>query len=53
MLLCVSKERLKALYRLVHDIHDERQRSEHNLNSIEKAHEKISAEERVSPHYQV
>lgn len=46
------QERLKALYRLVHDIHEERQRSEHNLNSIEKAHEKISAEERVSPHYQ-
>ncbi|XP_026285359.1 SAGA-associated factor 29 isoform X2 [Frankliniella occidentalis] len=47
------QERLKALYRLVHDIHDERQQSEHNLNSIEKAHEKISAEERVSPQYQL
>ncbi|XP_069681870.1 SAGA-associated factor 29 isoform X1 [Periplaneta americana] len=46
------QERLKALYRLVHDIEDERTRSEHNLNNITKAHEKINQEEKVSPYYQ-
>jgi len=47
------QERLKALYHLVHEIHQERRRSEQNLNSIEKAHENISVEEKVTPYYQV
>ncbi|XP_067004021.1 SAGA-associated factor 29 isoform X2 [Anabrus simplex] len=46
------QERLKALYRLVHEIQEERVRSEYNLNNITKAHEKISQEEKVSPYYQ-
>lgn len=46
------QERLKSLYRLVHDIEEERIRSEHNLNNITKAHEKINQEEKVSPYYQ-
>jgi hypothetical protein len=37
----------------VHDIEEERVRSEHNLNNITKAHEKINQEEKVSPYYQV
>jgi len=37
----------------VHEIHDKRARNEHNLNNIEKAHEKISVEDKVSPYYQV
>ncbi|KAJ8877270.1 hypothetical protein PR048_021724 [Dryococelus australis] len=46
------KERLKALYHLVHKIEEERVRSEHNLNNITKAHEKINQEEKVSLYYQ-
>ena len=37
----------------MHDIEEERVRSEHNLNNITKAHEKINQEEKVSPYYQV
>jgi hypothetical protein len=37
----------------VHDIEEERIRSEHNLTNITKAHEKINQEEKVSPYYQV
>lgn len=37
----------------MHDIEEERIRSEHNLNNITKAHEKINQEEKVSPYYQV
>ncbi|XP_049859847.1 SAGA-associated factor 29 isoform X2 [Schistocerca gregaria] len=48
----VNFERLKALYHLVHEIEEERVRSEHNLNNISKAHDKINQEEKVSPYYQ-
>lgn len=37
----------------MHDIEEERIRSEHNLNNITKAHDKINQEEKVSPYYQV
>lgn len=37
----------------MHDIEEERVRSEHNLNNITKAHEKINQEDKVSPYYQV
>lgn len=37
----------------MHDIEEERVRSEHNLNNITKAHDKINQEEKVSPYYQV
>lgn len=46
------QERLKAIYRLVHEIEDERVRSEHNLINITKAHEEINQEEKVTPFYQ-
>ncbi|XP_015609881.1 SAGA-associated factor 29-like [Cephus cinctus] len=46
------QERLKNIYHLVHEVEDERNRSEHNLNNIVKAHEKITPDDKVSLYYQ-
>ncbi|XP_012258780.1 SAGA-associated factor 29 isoform X1 [Athalia rosae] len=46
------QERLKNIHNLVHEIEEERNRSEHNLNNITKAHDKITPDDKVSPYYQ-
>ncbi|KAG5320592.1 SGF29 factor, partial [Acromyrmex heyeri] len=46
------QERLKNIYNLVHEIENQRVRSEHNLNSIMKTHEKVTPDDKVSPYYQ-
>lgn len=53
MINCSSiQERLKNIYNLVYEIEEERNRSEHNLNNITKAHDKITPDDKVSPYYQ-
>ncbi|EGI66158.1 SAGA-associated factor 29-like protein [Acromyrmex echinatior] len=46
------QERLKNIYNLVHEIENQRVRSEHNLNNIMKTHEKVTPDDKVSPYYQ-
>lgn len=46
------QERLKNIFSLVHDIENQRIRSEHNLNNIMKTHEKVTPDDKVSPYYQ-
>lgn len=46
------QERLKDIYQLIHDIDNERNRSEHTLNNISKTHDKITLEGKLSPYYQ-
>ncbi|XP_064612708.1 SAGA-associated factor 29-like [Liolophura sinensis] len=45
------KELLKELYHLIHEVQDERARGEHNLTNITKTHERMQAEQRISPYY--
>lgn len=46
------QERLKNIYSLIHEIENQRNRSEHNLNNIMKTHDKVSPDDRVSLYYQ-
>lgn len=46
------QERLKNIYTLMHEIENQRVRSEHNLNNIMKTHEKVTPDDKVSPYYQ-
>lgn len=46
------QERLKNIYNLMHEIENQRVRSEHNLNNIMKTHEKVTPDDKVSPYYQ-
>ncbi|KAK2145827.1 hypothetical protein LSH36_655g01052 [Paralvinella palmiformis] len=45
------KEMLKELYKLIHDVQEERSRGEHNLTNITKTHERMQQEAKVSPYY--
>ncbi|XP_043280350.1 SAGA-associated factor 29 [Venturia canescens] len=46
------QERLKYIYQTVHDIQIERSRSEHSLNDVIKAHEKVSPDDKLTAYYQ-
>ncbi|XP_066585392.1 SAGA-associated factor 29 [Prorops nasuta] len=46
------QERLKNIYHFVHNVENQRNRSEHNLNNIIKTHEKVTPDDKVSSYYQ-
>nr|CAG4641885.1 EOG090X0A1W [Eurycercus lamellatus] len=45
------QDRLKGIYKLVKQIQEEKNHSEVNLTAVIKAHEKLQAEEKVSPYH--
>ncbi|XP_041348428.1 SAGA-associated factor 29-like [Gigantopelta aegis] len=45
------KDLLKELYRLIHEVQEERSRGEHNLTNISKTHERMQQEQRITPYY--
>uniref|UniRef100_T1J5N8 SGF29 C-terminal domain-containing protein n=1 Tax=Strigamia maritima TaxID=126957 RepID=T1J5N8_STRMM len=47
----VTAEKLKELNRLIHQCHEEKNRSEHNLTNIAKTHERMQQEKKLSPYY--
>ncbi|XP_039276848.1 SAGA-associated factor 29 [Nilaparvata lugens] len=49
---CQVLEKLKSLYKNIHEIEKERNNIENHLNNIMKTHEKVAQEGKVSPYYQ-
>lgn len=45
------KDMLKDLHQLIHEVQDERNRGEHNSTNINKTHERMQQEQKVSPYY--
>ncbi|ESO95370.1 hypothetical protein LOTGIDRAFT_215012 [Lottia gigantea] len=45
------REALKELFKLIHEVQDERSRGEHNLTNISKTHERMQQEQKITPYY--
>ena len=45
------RDMLQELYKLIHEVQEERSRGEHNLTNVTKTQERMQQETKVSPYY--
>lgn len=49
----ILQDRLKGIFKLVKQIQEEKNKNEPNLMAVIKAHDKLQAENKVSPYHKV